>query len=184
MLFFMRWRPPARPWRGPAGSPSTCLAEGRRRRGARRGALLSEIALARRIRVRPRLGRGLRARRRRVLPQAPGLGAVHAGDRPPAAGAALARRRQDARWPDRRPDRALPPARGLVGAFHLPAASRNAQALVEPRLPAPHRPAVPLGERTATRRSTRSWRRCRRASARPSGASGATRSRPASPCTG
>ena len=49
------------------------------------------------------------------------------------------------------------------------------EAAGRPRLPAAHRSAIPLGERRLRDRSTRSWRRCRPASARPSGASGATR---------
>ncbi len=47
-------------------------------------ALLCKDPLARRIRVRPRLGRGLRARRRQLLSEAPGGGAVYPGDRPQA----------------------------------------------------------------------------------------------------
>ena len=92
MIFCTHWKPPARLSRGPAGSPSICVAESRGRRRAGRRALLSEIAFARRIRVRPRLGRGLRARRRQLLPEAPGVGAVHAGDRPAPAGARRAPR--------------------------------------------------------------------------------------------
>ena len=164
--------------------PQHLLAEGRRRRAPRRRALLSEIAFARRIRVRPRLGRGLRARRRRVLSQAPGLGAVHAGDRPPAPGAALARMPTGVR------DGLIAGLIELcrrheasVGALHLPAGG-GVPGPGRPRLPAPHRPAIPLGERTATPPSTISWRRCRRASARPSSANGAMRLPPASRCTG
>ena len=52
------------------------------------------------------------------------------------------------------------------------------------RLPAAHRPAVPLGQCRLRDRSTISWRRSPRASARRSGASGARRSPPASPSTG
>ena len=60
---------------------------------------------ARRICLRPRLGRGLRARRRRLLPQAAGGGAVHAGDRPSPAGPPRSARRSRARrrWPMRWP---------------------------------------------------------------------------------
>ena len=88
-----------------------------------------------------------------------------------------------ARWPHRRPDRALPQARGVVGAFHLPAGARMSGAgRATASCTAPTSSST--GRTTATRASTRSWRRCRRASARPSSASGATRSPPASPCTG
>ena len=182
-IFFMRSKPPARPRRGPAGSPSTCWPK------TADGAVLGVVPCylkshsQRRIRLRPRLGRGLRARRRPVLPQAPGLGAVHAGDRPAAAGPPVARCRQGARRPDRRPARALPQARGLVGPLHLPAGGgmrrpwSGTASCIAPT-------SSSTGRTTATRPSTRSWRRCRRASARPSGASGATRSPPASRCTG
>ena len=66
---------------------------GCRRHAPRRRALLSQEPLARRIRVRPRLGGGLRPRRRQLLSEAAGRGTVHAGDRPPAAGAARPARR-------------------------------------------------------------------------------------------
>ena len=65
--------------------PQHLLAEDADGDPSRRRALLSENPFARRIRVRPRLGRGLRARRRRLLSQAAGRGAVHAGDRTPPA---------------------------------------------------------------------------------------------------
>ena len=177
----MRWKPPARPRRGPAGSRSICSPKTADGAVARRRALLSEIAFARRIRLRPRLGRGLRARGRRVLPEAPGLGAVHAGDRPAAAGAA--RRPTPTRC-----------AHGLIaGLIEL---CRHARGLLGPLSPSCRKPecrrcsastascSAPISSSTgrmpATPPSTRSWRRSRRASARPSGASGATRSRTAS----
>ena len=56
------------------------------RHAARRGALLCEVAQPGRICLRPRLGRRLRARRRKLLSEAAGVGAVHAGDRPSPAG--------------------------------------------------------------------------------------------------
>ena len=66
-----------------------------RRRAARRGALLPQGAFAGRVRLRPRLGRRLRARRRPLLSEAPGRRALHAGDRPAPA----RRRRRPSRQP-------------------------------------------------------------------------------------
>ena len=102
--------------------PQHLLAETADGAIARRRALLSEIAFARRIRVRPRLGRGLRARRRRLLSQAPGVGAVHAGDRPAPAGAP--RRPTPTRCATALAAGLIElcrSARGLVGPCHLPA---------------------------------------------------------------
>ena len=118
---------------------------GRERRGARRRALLSQVAFARRIRVRPRLGRGLRARRRRLLSQAAGLGAVHAGDRPPPARGARPPQPRGRGRAGAGAGRARAAARGLLGARHLHARARVAPPR-RARLPAAHRPAVPLGE--------------------------------------
>ena len=81
MLFCTRWKPPARPRRAPAGSRS--ISSPKPKMAQSLGAVpgLSEIAFARRIRVRCRLGRGLRARGRQLLPEAAGLGALHARQR-------------------------------------------------------------------------------------------------------
>ena len=85
--------------------------------------------------------------------------------------------------PDRRPGRALPAARGVIGAFHVPARG-GMRFPGAAGIPAAHRPAIPLGERRLRDASRRSSRRSRRASARPSAASAATRSAPASACIG
>ena len=146
MTFLMPWRLPARPLRGPAGSPSICSPKPPDGAVLGRRALLSEIAFARRIRVRPRLGRGLRARRRRVLSEAAGFGAVHAGDRPPAAGAAGATCRADPRRTDRRPDRARAAGTRPRRSTSPSCPSAECRLPGRQRLSAPHRPAVPLGE--------------------------------------
>ena len=144
---------------------------GRRRRNPGRRALLCEIAFARRICLRPRLGRGLRARRRQLLSQAAGLGAVHAGDRaPPARAARPAGARPCA---PRSPMRSIDicrRSRRLLRARHLPdrggmGAPRRA------RLPASAPISSSIGRTPATRASTTSSPRSPRASARPSGAS-------------
>ena len=73
--------------------------------------------------------------------------------------------------------------RGLLGPLHLPAGGRNARRWSgTASCTAPTSSST--GRTTATPPSTRSSRRYRPASARPSSASGATRSPPASPCTG
>ena len=58
-IFFMRWKRSARPRARTGWQPQHLLAEGTDGAVLGRRALLSEIAFARRIRVRPRLGRGL-----------------------------------------------------------------------------------------------------------------------------
>ena len=95
--------------------PRHLLAEDDERHPGRRRALLCEVPFARRIRLRPRLGRGLRARRRRLLPQAAGGGAVHAGARPAPArpprppGRRRARRARARRLPRSPPPTTSPP---------------------------------------------------------------------------
>ena len=80
----------------------------------------------------------------------------------------------------RRPAGAAREDRRLVDPLtFLPKADWDA--LGERRAAAARRPAVPLAATTATPASTISWRRSPRASARRSGASGATRSAPGSP---
>ena len=116
-----------------------------RRHGRRRRPLLRQIAFAGRIRLRPRLGRRLRARRRQLLSEAAGGGAVHAGDRPPPAGAAGRARRRRAQRAGRFTRRHLQALERLVGARHLPDRGRMAAAR-RARLSAAHPPAVPLGE--------------------------------------
>ena len=126
--------------------PQHVLAEDAGRRRPRRGALLSEIALARRIRLRPRLGRGLRARRRRSTT--------------PSSRCRCRSRRRPAGGSWSRPSPGADKVRdgliaGLIELCRRHEASSvhftflpepECQALVGPRLPAPHRPAVPLGE--------------------------------------
>ena len=146
-------------------------------------AVLCQVAFARRIRVRPRLGRGIRARRRTILPQAAGLGAVHAGDRPTAAGPRRACGRRGARGARRCPGRRLPALRGVLGARHLP--DRTGMAVARRRAASSSaRTSSSTGTTPATAASTTSSPRSPRASARPSAASARTRWRTASRCTG
>ena len=75
-----------------------------RRRADRPHAAVPEVALAGRVHLRPRLGAGLRAIRRRLLSEAPLGHPVHAGDRAQALGA-VRRPRGGARPPPHRPRR-------------------------------------------------------------------------------
>ena len=183
MIFCRRWRNRTRSAAVPAGRPSTCWPE-RRTARSRRRALLRQEPFARRIRVRSRLGRGLRARRRQLLPEASGRRAVHAGDRPPAPGAARSACTT-------RVGRAL--ASGLIEMCGLSGASGvHVTFATEPEYPL-------LGELGYLQRTDqqfhwenagyRQFRRFprradARASARPSAASGRTRWQTASACIG
>ena len=170
----MRWRPPARPRRGPAGSRSTCSP--RRRTAPSLGVVPCYLKSHSRgeyvfdrgwAEAYERAGGQYYPKLQVSVPFTPATGRrllVRPG----------ARRRADARRPRRRPDRAVPPPRGLVGPPHLPAARRNASSW--PSTASCTAPtSSSTGRTTATRPSTRSSRRCRPASARPSAASGATR---------
>ena len=100
--------------------PRADPGRGRRRHLARRCTGLSEDPQPGRICVRPRLGRGVGARRRAILSQAAGRGAVHAG-----AGTAPARRAAAAAS---RRDRSRDGAeRHFVGAHHLHRRCRSAR---------------------------------------------------------
>ena len=144
--------------------PMHLVAEARRH-DRRRRALLRQIALAGRIRLRPRLGRRLRARRRRLLSEAPGRGAVHAGDGPPAAGAARAssRRVRDA-LAELLADICK---RSNASSVHVTFLTEDEwQLLGLARLSPAHPPAVPLvneGYGTSTPSSPRSSSRKRKA---------------------
>ena len=142
--FFPHSKPPPRPRRVPDGSRSIWS---RRARTARSPASSRAISnpFARRIRVRRRLGRGLRARGRQLLPKAAGVGAVHARDRAAPAGRAGAASRCDPRRARLRPRRACAIARSVLGACDV-RADRRMEASRRARLSPAHRPAVPLGE--------------------------------------
>ena len=137
------------PRRAPAGCRSTrcCATAGARRRLR---ADVREVAQLRRIRVRPRLGERIRARRRQLLSEAAGRRSVQPGPRSAPPGASGQRWRGVARREcgARRRVRA-----GLRGtAVSRPSMSRSApeatgSALRRSRLAAAHRHAVPLGER-------------------------------------
>ncbi len=71
--------------------------------------------------------------------------------------------------------------RAVLGPCHLPDRGGMARAR-RARLPATHRPAIPLGECRLRDASTISWAASPRASARPSAASARTRLPPASRC--
>ena len=96
---------------------------------ARRGALLREIAQPGRICLRPWLGGRLRARRRPLLSQAAGFGAVHAGDRPAPAGQPRRRRRAVQGSARRRAEGGDRAARRFLGACDLRARRRHVAAL-------------------------------------------------------
>ena len=177
MLFCTRWKPPARPRRAPAGSRSTSSPRPKTAQSLGVVPGVSEIALARRIRVRCRLGRGLRARGRQLLPEAAGLGAVHARNGAAAAGAAGRECRADPARAGERPDRACrtcatphrcmsPSRRKTNGACSASSASSSATI------------SNSIGRTRTTRRSTISSTRSPRASARRSSASAARRARP------
>ena len=172
-----RSRIAARPAPAPAGCRSTRRCATRRAAG-RRGADVREVAQLRRIRVRPRLGRtpssGPAAdyypKLQVAVPFSPVPGprllrrpraGVPAGDARPGAGAGLQRAR---------------PVLGARDLLHRGGMRRRWA-----------RPAgcsgsacSSIGRTRATRTSTISWRRSRRASARRCGASGGTRTLPAS----
>ena len=183
-IFFTRWKPPARPRRGPAGSPSICSPR------PPDGTILGAVPCYLKSHSRGEyvFDRGWAEAYERaggeLLPEAPGLGAVHAGDRPAAAGRA------------RRPS-ADSVRDGLIAGLIELCRKREASSVHFTFLPEAGMPGAgrrtascsaptssSTGRTTATPPSTISSRRSRRASARPSGASGATRWRPASPCTG
>ena len=127
-------------------TPRHLVLEGRLRQRRRLRAGLSQVAQPGRVRVRPLLGRCLRPGRRRLLPQAADRRAVHAGAGPPPAGAPRSRRGR-ARGRARRRGRDGRGARRAVGrAHHVPHRRRMDQARPA-RLPAAHRPAVPLAQR-------------------------------------
>ena len=134
---------------------------------------------ARRIRLRPRLGRGLRARRRRLLPQAAGGGAVHAGDRPAPARPPRPAGRSRARRPRRCAGRDHHRERAVLGPRHLP--DRAGMARCSASAASCSAPTSnSIGRMPATRVSTTSSPPSPRASARPSAASARRRLSPAS----
>ena len=113
--------------------------------------VLPQVPLDGRIRVRPRLGGCLRARRRALLPEAPGLGPVHAGDRPRASSSGPARTPSAGGWRSRPGPRRSPAQLG-VSSLHVTFATEDEwEFLGECRLPPPHRPAVPLSQRELSR---------------------------------
>ena len=126
-----------------------------------------------RVRVRPCLGRRLRARRRALLSEAAGRRALHAGDRA-AAARRRGRPRGRARGADRGPARAAQADPGLVAPCDL-SDRRGRAASRARRVPDPPRRAVPFPSATALRASTIFSQRSRRASASRSSASGARR---------
>ena len=144
---------------------------GRRVASRRRRARLSQEPQPGRICVRPRLGRGVGARRRAILSQAPGRGAVHAGAGTAAArtpAAAAARR-------DRSGDRAERPVfgahhlhrrgrRGRMRAARLADPPRHPISLVQPRLCELRRFPRRAQSAASARRSARNARRRARAS--------------------
>jgi hypothetical protein len=111
-----------------------------------RGALLSQDAIARRIRLRPCLGRRLYAGRGPLLPKAPGQRALHA--RSPARGCSFRTRptRRRPRGAGARTEGVAGAGRRVLDPSHLPAQARLGGAW-RPGLAAAHRPAVPLAER-------------------------------------
>ena len=97
---------------GTGWTPAPILVEDEASHLRRRRARLSQDPQPGRICVRPRLGRGLGARGRRILSQAAGRRAVHAGARSAAA-------RQPAAAAARRDRSGHRPERHVVGAHHL-----------------------------------------------------------------
>ena len=118
----------------------------RRRHPAGRRPALCEGPQPGRIRLRPWLGAGLRARRRPLLSQAPGRRAVHAGARPAPVRAPRPLRRRRARRHDRHAgqDRRRQPHQ--LGPRHLLHRGRL-EALRRARLAAAAGPAVSLAQR-------------------------------------
>ena len=139
-----RWRMPGTVGGRSGWTPRHLVLKDAATSDRRLRALLPEVAQPGRVRVRPLLGRGLRAGRRALLSQAADRGAVHAGARAPAAGAA--------RVPMPRPTRRVLAAaavqlveRNDLSGLHITFASEGEwERLGEPRLPQAHRPAVPL----------------------------------------
>ena len=148
----------------------------RGRPGRGGGADVRQVAQLRRIRVRPRLGARAGTRRRRLLSEAAGRGAVQSR-RPGRACCAI--RMPACRW--RRwlgVGAGVPVARPVVGARHVLHRSRMAGA-GRGRLAAARSACSSIGRTPATPASTISSARCRRASARCCGASGAMPTPPA-----
>ncbi len=145
MTFYRRWNCPARSATGRLAADASSRRSGRRNAPWRR-ALLRQIAFAGRIRLRSRLGRRLRTRRRQLLSQTSGGGAVHAGHRSPPAGALGRARRRRAKRTRRPACRHLQAFQCVLCARHLSARGRMADAW-RARLSAAHPPPVPLGER-------------------------------------
>ena len=140
----------------------------RRRRPAGLRAALRQIPLLRRVRVRPWLGRCLRARRRQLLSQAAGRRSLHPGAGPAPAGAAGRRRPRPS--PTRCARRWFEVTRSnKFSSCHVTFCRAGGMASAWPaRVPAPAGPAISTGTTRATARSTISWRRSARASARRS----------------
>ena len=146
----------------------------RRRHPAGRRPTLREGPQPGRVRLRPWLGAGLRARGRPLLSQAPGRRALHAGTGAAPVRPARAVRRRGARRHDRhagqdrrRQPHQLGPChllhRGRLEALRrarLAAAARPAVSLAQRRLPHLRRfPGAPL-PRASARRSARNAKRC------------------------
>ena len=149
------------------------------RRAACRGAALRQIPQPGRICVRPRLGGGLRARRRALLSEAPGRRALHAGAGAAPAGAAGAACDGSARGLDLRADlsgrefRPVVPARDVrdprgersAGTGRVPDPPRRAISLGQPRLrrvrrfPRRAQFAQAQGDPQGARRRRRLWPR-------------------------
>ena len=159
------------------------LSSGGRGRGRRfrgRGADVSQGPLVRRVHLRPRLGRRLRARRRALLPQAADRGPVHAGHGAAADGGTRRRPRGDRARAVGGRRRGRAPARGVLAARQLP--RRGAVAAPgRGRAAAAHRRAVPLATTAATPTSRDFSPISARENARPSARSGARRWRRALP---
>ena len=156
-------------------TPAHVLVEDRAGRLVAARAGLSEVAQHGRIRLRPRLGAGLRAGRRPLLSEAAGRRAVHAGDRPAAA-----RRARRAGGRARGADRARCAAcarRSSASSIHVTFADApDAEALERGGFRAAAPASSSISSTRATPISRRSSPRSPRASARRSSASGATRS--------
>ena len=129
-----------------------------------------------RVRLRPRLGRRLRARRRALLSEAAGRVPFTPGHRAAPAGLGRARAATPrARRSIAGPAGAARADRRLLGPRHLPARGRVGRAR-RGRASCSAPTSSSTGSTTATAASTISSARSPRASARRSGASGATRS--------
>ena len=120
--------------------------------GSRRGrhrhrshALLPEVPQPRRVHLRLRLGRRLRAGRRPILSQAPGRGAFHACARPPPSCPDRRWRGRTRAHADRRCNRACTASRSVITAHHVCIGRRVDQAWPT-GASATHGSAVPLAE--------------------------------------